>query len=203
MKKYSLKKIIAVYLSAVFLILAAGCSNGNQNNDSKPINHGSIESNDKNDSKEKDEDETFSEAESQDNNQEYELGKIIDSGIYNETVKWEIDENGLLVISGSGVLSTVDDETMPWEEDGYKYTIRNVIIKKGITGFVSFAFSGEKSLETVVLPDTLTTIPYRAFQSCTALKKINIPDSVTSIGETAFRNCDSLTNIVIADCKIA
>lgn len=197
MKKYSLKKMIAVYLSAVFLILAAGCSNGNQNNDSNPINHGSIESNDENDSKEKDKYETLSDDEHKENDPEYELGKIVDSGICNGAVKWELDENGLLVISGSGVLSTVDDETMPWEEDGYKYTIRNVIIKRGITGFSIFSFLNEKSLETVVLPDTLIEIPNRAFHSCTALKKINIPDSVTSIGEIAFQDCDSLTNIVI------
>lgn len=51
--------------------------------------------------------------------------------------------------------------------------------------------------ETIVLPDTVTTIGARAFMYNEALTSINLPDSVTSIGDTAFMNCTSLTRLAI------
>lgn len=40
---------------------------------------------------------------------EYTLGKIVDTGKYGENITWELDENGLLVISGSGECNSHED----------------------------------------------------------------------------------------------
>jgi len=48
------------------------------------------------------------------------------------------------------------------------------------------AFQNCINLETIVLPNEITTIHDCAFESCRTLSQITIPDSVTSIGNKAF-----------------
>lgn len=50
-------------------------------------------------------------------------------------------------------------------------------------------------LESVVLPDKITTIETYTFVMSQNLKEITIPASVTNIGQYAFSRCDSLKNI--------
>ena len=53
-------------------------------------------------------------------------------------------------------------------------------------------FSSNTNLESVILPETVTTIEQKAFNNCTSLTTINIPESVTTIGWRTFNNCTSL-----------
>ena len=64
-------------------------------------------------------------------------------------------------------------------------------------GFKSSAFYNCIRLESIELPNTLTTIGDYAFQRCLRLTSINIPSGVTSIGDGAFSNCSSITSIDI------
>ena len=43
------------------------------------------------------------------------------------------------------------------------------------------------------------SIPSSAFQSCSALQSVTIPDSVTSIGSSAFYQCSELQSVTIGD----
>lgn len=65
-----------------------------------------------------------------------------------------------------------------------------------ITEIGGFAFNNGE-IETISLPDTLTTIAAHAFFRCRNLQSIEIPDSVSSIGEGAFNNCDNLTSVTL------
>lgn len=51
------------------------------------------------------------------------------------------------------------------------------------------------SLESITIPNNVTSIGNDTFGWCTSLKSIIIPDSVTSIGEWAFYCCWSLENV--------
>ena len=62
-----------------------------------------------------------------------------------------------------------------------------------------YAFADCPYLESITIPNTVTTIGDRAFYSCENLTNVTIPDSVTTIGEYAFNWCESLTSIVIPD----
>lgn len=48
-------------------------------------------------------------------------------------------------------------------------------------------------METLALPDNVTTINSEAFAHCNSLKETYIPESVNEIAENAFDECDSLT----------
>ena len=61
----------------------------------------------------------------------------------------------------------------------------------------SSTFKHCESLESITLPDSVTSIGKYAFSDCYLLKSISIPESVTSIGKYAFKNCQSLESITI------
>ena len=47
-------------------------------------------------------------------------------------------------------------------------------------------FSGCENLKTVILPETITTIPMSAFTKCKSLEDIRFPESITKINDCAF-----------------
>jgi len=59
------------------------------------------------------------------------------------------------------------------------------------------AFFNCASVESIVLPESVTFIADRAFENCVNLRSINIPDVVTTIWAFAFQNCEKLQSIVL------
>ena len=84
---------------------------------------------------------------------------VIQSGSCGDNVTFVLNDDGTLVISGSGKMSS-----LPWNEN------KDKIIK-------------------VQIEDGVTSIVYEAFRECSGLTSITIPNSVTSIGGYAFSNC--------------
>ena len=72
-------------------------------------------------------------------------------------------------------------------------------VEKHTSAIAERAFSGCRALETVNLPEGLTTLGSYIFSDCEQLKEVQIPESVTSIMEMAFRNCKQLEQIYIPD----
>lgn len=70
-------------------------------------------------------------------------------------------------------------------------------VPSGITHIAADAFRDNRTLRTVVLPDTLESIGDGAFFDCTALETIVLPESVTALGNTVFAGCQSLTSVVL------
>ena len=70
-------------------------------------------------------------------------------------------------------------------------------IKEGTQIICDRAFIGCKSLRSIVIPDSVTSIGDSAFFGCWFLCSLVIPDGVTSIGDWAFGDCLSLSSIVI------
>ena len=102
---------------------------------------------------------------------------------YNDESNWD---NGILYI-GNHLIKAKRDIS------------GSVAIKQGTKIIADFAFSYCKSLTSITIPDSVTSIGLSTFYDCTSLTSITIPDSATSIGKNAFADCTSLTSITIPD----
>lgn len=58
------------------------------------------------------------------------------------------------------------------------------------------AFSGCKNLESITIPDSVTSIGEHSFYQCDILTTVEIPRSVISIDNYAFHTCDQLCSVV-------
>ena len=112
------------------------------------------------------------------------------SGICGDNLTWELDDNGVLTISGSGDMYDYrdyyasEDPTAPWYP--YANDINKIVIEEGVTGIGKAAFVYCMNVDSVSIPSTVTEIRYYAFHNCTALTDLVIPEGVVSIGERAF-----------------
>ncbi|MBQ3000410.1 MAG: leucine-rich repeat domain-containing protein [Oscillospiraceae bacterium] len=67
-----------------------------------------------------------------------------------------------------------------------------------ITEIDGFAFRGNATLKSVVIPDSVTKIGRCAFQECSSLESITLPNSITNIEDSAFSFC-GFKNITLPD----
>ena len=76
-------------------------------------------------------------------------------------------------------------------------SLTSVILPDSLTSIGRSAFWGCSGLTNVVIPDSVTSINNQAFGGCTSLTAATIGNSVTSIGDSAFYDCEKLTVITI------
>lgn len=65
-----------------------------------------------------------------------------------------------------------------------------------VTGVDAKAFDNCKSIEAVILPDTVTEIGNAAFCN-SSVERVFIPDTVTKIGISAFSGCKKLSSLIL------
>ena len=81
----------------------------------------------------------------------------------------------------------------------YCYSLQSITIPDSVTSIGNYAFQGCYSLQSITIPDSVTSIGQYTFQNCTSLTSITIPDGATSIDSNAFQYCFSLQSITIPD----
>ncbi len=97
--------------------------------------------------------------------------------------------------------STLDGYTViSIDDNAFEFcdSLESAVIPNSITTIGDWVFNGCTSLEKVTIPDSVTKIGNYAFFECRVLKNITIPDSVTTIGEGVFMYCLSLESIDVA-----
>ena len=111
------------------------------------------------------------------------LGQIVEG-------QWTyIAENGGATITGSIATGSV---TIP-------SVLGGVAVKKVGNGSTPIFGTGNTSVTSVVIPNSVTSIVDSAFQECTNLASITVGNGVTSIGNSAFRACSQLTIATIGN----
>lgn len=85
------------------------------------------------------------------------------SGTCGPDLKWHLNDNGVLTISGKGKM--------------YDYSV------------VNEAPWSKSDIKRIIIGDGITTIGEEAFLFCRYLTSVTIPNSVTEIGGDAFEHC--------------
>ena len=80
-------------------------------------------------------------------------------------------------------------------------SLETVVFAKSVAVIRSHAFHWCTKLKSVVFPNDsqLRLIGYEAFCGCKSLQSIDIPDSVTTIGQDAFCDCINLESVIFTD----
>lgn len=145
--------------------------------------------------------------------------EIVASGS-GENTSWELNDNGVLTINGSGEM----DGGQAYEWGKYRDYVKKVIINEGITTICDFAFEGMQNCAAVFLPQSLVFIDYSAFYGCTSLPVTDniryagncavevVDKSVTTckikegtrhIGPSSFRLCTALTEVTLPESVVS
>ncbi|MDE5822863.1 MAG: leucine-rich repeat protein [Paramuribaculum sp.] len=78
-------------------------------------------------------------------------------------------------------------------------TLKSVAIGNSVSSISSYCFSGCSGLTSITIPNSVTQIGDYAFHDCDGLTSITIPNSVTSIGDDAFSGCSGLKELTLKD----
>ena len=85
----------------------------------------------------------------------------------------------------------------------YEAYLNSVTIPNSVTTIGDNAFYSCTSLTSVTIGTNVTSIGDYAFEDCYNLGGVTIPNSVTSIGDWAFGECTSLASVTIPDSVIS
>lgn len=119
------------------------------------------------------------------------------NGELSNGITWRLDNNGKLIISGSG-----DITDAPWlDGNGQGLDIHTVEIENAysVTSICAEAFAGCANLVAIELPVNVTEIKDETFSSCHSLRDVQFPERITRIGEKAFYGCSLITELDIPD----
>ncbi len=113
--------------------------------------------------------------------------EIIDSGNCGNGLYWELDINGLLTITGTGIMKDFQGTEAPWYN--YNSNIQQIKLNDGIANIGDYAFYNCGNLTDIIISNTVESIGYYSFGECYKLKNVNIPDGVKIIKERSFFGC--------------
>ena len=118
---------------------------------------------------------------------------LVDWGICGPNLQWQLDNTGLLTITGSGEMYDLYDNQCHWDDHSDRIT--RVQFPEGITSIGYGAFMNCQQLAEVVIPDSVRHIGGSAFSFCTSLSRVTLPTSLETMGNAAFECCSVLEEI--------
>lgn len=81
--------------------------------------------------------------------------------------------------------------------------LESVTLPEGVTSIGDQAFFYCEALKTVTFPEGLTSIGEKAFFGCGALESIYLPNTVTKLGHQAFGRCEGVTDFHLSSSLTA
>lgn len=86
-----------------------------------------------------------------------------------------------------------------FNDNNWLKTITSVDIGNTVTSIGSSAFEGCSNLTSVTIPDSVTNIDENVFSQCRSLINVIIPNNVTSIAYGIFSGCLNLTSVTMPE----
>lgn len=121
---------------------------------------------------------------------------VSNSGTCGDHVNWVLDDEGTLIITGSGDMEDYGDWIyVPWYE--YRETIKTVVLNEGVTSIGGYAFYGLSALTGITVAETVEKIGDAAFYGCASISEIPLPETLESIGDEAFYGCAKLAGELV------
>ena len=114
-------------------------------------------------------------------------------GVCGEHLTWTFDSSdGALVIEGYGDMYG----TIPYDETSWRVHttyINSVQLPEGLTSIGGWAFANCEKIKNITIPDGVTVLKSYAFYN-SGLTSITLPNSVTDVEDYAFDACKSLVS---------
>lgn len=115
------------------------------------------------------------------------------------TATWKLEESQR---EGDYVYTVLDDGTV--ELVKYAGTDKNAVLPSSIKGkkvtqFSTYTFMENSTIESVVIPNTVTSFQYEPFKGCSALKSITVNEGspIKELPSGVFRKLDALEEIAV------
>lgn len=125
---------------------------------------------------------------------------VIVSGTCGKNLRWQLDEDGLLTISGTGAMTDFDfydyeKDAAPWA--AYLDQIETVFVSNGVTSIGEDAFWYCENLKSIEFSNSVVSLGNYAVYGCDMLTSVRIGNGLTAIGTAVFDCCDNLRVIEI------
>ena len=114
------------------------------------------------------------------------IEEVLPTEATEEDFKYAIeDEYGVKYSRDGKKLLNASSSLLCWWAEEY-------VVIEGTEVICDGAFNSCKSLQSITIPNSVTSIGDEAFSGCRSLQSVTIPNSVTSIGDGAFEDCTHL-----------
>lgn len=107
------------------------------------------------------------------------------------------------------IYTTTDKKVLkPYNEDAFGSAIVSntyvgdvgiITFEKPLTFIGNMAFYEQSKLQSIVIPNTVSTIGKKSFESCTGLLSVKLPQGLTLIDDNAFYKCTSMKALTFPD----
>lgn len=126
------------------------------------------------------------------------FAKIIDEGQCGKTLYWNLDDQGKLLIYGTGAMYNFSaGSPAGWSK--HIENIKRIEITDGATTVGNYAFYAATALKKVTIPQSVTSVGTYAFYSCSNLNNVLLPNELKTLGTCSFYGCSRLEEIVVPD----
>ena len=106
-------------------------------------------------------------------------------------------ELGNCPVTGLGEHSFSTEDNGSPLYDIHHHNIQSVTIPESVTSIGQSAFESCFSLDSLIIKDAATSIGESAFDGCSHLTTLSLGKNITTIGDYAFQGCSYLTNVTI------
>ena len=101
-------------------------------------------------------------------------------GVQDSNLTWNLSEDGVMTISGTGDMTDYEKENTPWF--GIRKDIHTVIIKEGVNKIGNYAFYDCINLASLTLPCSIKSIGINAFtENITIIKNCGVKKNETTL----------------------